>query len=286
MKRKQSMLLLLWFFLSGVCILLATGRSWKTDSGEPIVFSTAVKIQSKILNEERRIFISVPDEYEKTREKYPVLYCMTLEDGIPFHYASGIARMMAEARIVPKMFVVGLCDIDALRDLTPSYAVGYGPTSGGAGQYLEHLKREIIPYIDGKYRTQNLRLFWGHSIEGVLGIYAFLKEPELFHAHVLSSPFFVYDGNQRYLLKNTESFIRKRNDEKNFLYITVGNEPRLKRAIEAFIENLETLKPVGVECKYTVKEREDHRSVMAMILPDGLRSVFSDWRGRLNRPIR
>ncbi len=280
MKKILFSLLLVLLLYCGVSILQTASRSWATDGAESIIIGNAVKIQSKILNEERRIFISVPDGYEKASESYPVLYCLTLEDGITFHYASGIARMMAEARIVPKMIVVGLCDIDGRRDLTPTYAEGYGPTSGGASLYLEHLKKEVVPFIKGEYRTLDLRIFWGHSIEGALGIFGFLKEPELFHAYILSSPFFVYDGGQRYLLKNTESFVRKRSVEKNFLYITVGDEPRLKEAIEAFIEHLETIKLSGIEWKYTVKEKESHRSVMAVILPAGLRSVFSDWRSR------
>jgi len=253
------------------------------EQGEPIVIGSIVKFRSKILGEERRLFVSLPDGYASSSERYPVLYCLTQEDGGDIHYASGVARKMARAQIVPSMIVIGLSGVKGMRDLTPTYSKDYGPTSGGADKFLEHLEKEIVPYIDGEYRTQDLRIFWGHSIVGTLGIYGFLKAPGLFNAYVLSSPFFIYDGDQQYLLKSTDSFLKKRASQKNFLHLTVGNEPRLKMSMDSFVARLEAIKPAGVGWQYAVKQDEDHRSVMAVILPEGLRSVFSDCKGR---PIR
>jgi predicted alpha/beta superfamily hydrolase len=249
-------------------IVAATLPLSAREKGEPIVIGSIVKFQSKILGQERRIFISLPNGYADSQERYPVLYCLTLEDGMEIHYASGVARKMADAGIIPKMIVVGLCDIDGIKDLTPTYSEDYGPTSGGANAFLEHLEKEIVPFIDAAYRTQDLRIFWGHSIVGALGIYGFLKTPGLFHAYVPSSPYFIYDGNGQFLLKNTESFLKKRTSQKNFLHLTVGNEPQLKMSIESFVAKLEAMKPVGVEWQYSVKNNENHRSVMAVILKE------------------
>ena len=251
--------------------------------GEPIVIGSIVKFWSKILGEERKIFVSLPDGYTNSSERYPVLYCLTQEDGGDIHYASGVARKMANARIVPGMIVVGLSGVKGMRDLTPTYSRDYGPTSGGADKFLEHLEKEIVPFIDAQYRTQDVRIFWGHSIIGTLGIYGFLKAPGLFHAYVLSSPYFIYDGDEQYLLKSTDSFLKKRTSEKNFLHLTAGDEPQLKMSIDSFIARLAAIKPAGVEWQYSAKKGEDHRSVMAVILPEGLRSVFSAWKGRPSR---
>lgn len=202
--------------LISLCVLFVVALSvahivplWAQEQGESIVIGSIVKFRSKILGEERKIFVLLPDGYASSAERYPVLYCLTQEDGGDIHYASGVTRKMASARIVPKMIVVGLSGVDGMRDLTPTPSKDYGPTSGGADNFLEHLEKEIIPFIDAQYRTQDLRIFWGHSIVGTLGIYGFLKAPNLFHAYVLSSPYFIYDGNQQYLLKNTESFLKK-----------------------------------------------------------------------------
>ena len=82
------------------------------EQGEPIVIGSIVKFRSKILSEERRLFVSLPDGYASSRERYPVLYCLTQADGGDIHYASGVARKMANARIVPRMIVVGLSGVN------------------------------------------------------------------------------------------------------------------------------------------------------------------------------
>jgi predicted alpha/beta superfamily hydrolase len=114
-------------------------------------------------------------------------------------------------------------------------------------------------------------------------VFSVLKAPWLFPAYVLSSPYFIYDGDQQYLLKSADSFLKKRTSEKNFLYLTVGDEPQLKMSIDSFVAKLEAIKPAGVEWQFSMKKDEDHRSVMAVILPEALRSVFSDWKGRPSR---
>jgi len=276
---KRRYFILTWIFFGVAAVFQISAQ----EKGEAIVIGNIVKFKSKILGEERRIFVSLPDGYADSQERYPVLYCLTEEGAEDIHYASGVARKMASARIVPGMIVIGLSGIDGMRDLTPSYSKDYGPTSGGADQFLEYLEKEIVPFIDGEYRTKDLRVFWGHSIVGAFGIYSFLKTPGLFHACVLSSPYFIYDGDGQYLLKNTESFLRKRSSQNNFLHLTVGDEPQLKMSIDSFVDKLEKLKPAGVEWQYSVKQDEDHRSVMAVILPEGLRSVFSDWKGRQSK---
>jgi hypothetical protein len=66
------------------------------------------------------------------------------------------------------------------------------------------------------------------------------------------------------------------------MHLTVRNEPQLKMSINSFVAKLESMKPSGIEWPCLLKKDEDHRSVMAVILTEALRSVFSDWKGRLS----
>ncbi len=86
---------------------------------------------------------------------------------------------------------------------------------------------------------------------------------------MLSRPYFIYEGNQQYLLKNSNSFLKKRTSRKNIMHLTVGNEPQLTMSIDSFVAKLEAMKPSGVEWQYLLKKDEDHRSVMAVILTEG-----------------
>jgi hypothetical protein len=86
----------------------------------------------------------------------------------------------------------------------------------------------------------------------------------------------VYDGDKKYILKNTESFSKKRNKQVNFLYICVGDEPNLIPEIEEFLRLLEKNKPEGLKWKYVKMPGENHMSILARSLTEGLRAFASN----------
>ncbi|MCP4725357.1 MAG: alpha/beta hydrolase, partial [bacterium] len=257
-------------------ILMLSTQAHSQNPGEKLEIGTHFTIRSDILDETRNVYIYLPEGYSESGERFDVLY--TLYNGSTgFHYSTGVVNQLNNRRMIPKLIVVSVDLGDGRRDLTPTSAVStYGPTSGGAGNYLKFLKEELIPYIDGKYRTSSERLYYSHSIGGTLGIYSLLSEPGVFTTILASSPWFIYDLEEKYLLKNTEDFFKKRNSQKNFLYISVGNEPRLIPDIEEFISLLEKNKPAGLEWEYEEMSDEDHNSIMARSLTTGLRARYKN----------
>jgi predicted alpha/beta superfamily hydrolase len=165
---------------------------------------------------------------------------------------------------------------DGKRDLTPTQSADYGPTSGGAPDFLKYIKEEMVPFVDANYRTNDQRLFWSHSIGGLFGLYVLLTEPALFDAVLVSSPFMVYDRDDKFILKSTEQFLSDRKKEKSFLYICVGNEPGLITQIEAFLEILTKNKPEGLTWKYVQMPEESHRSILSRSLVEGLRTFAAE----------
>ena len=63
-------------------------------------------IKSKFLNEERKIYVYLPEGYDSTNEKYPVLYVLNSE--LNFKHAVGTESYLAETQIIPKHIVVGI----------------------------------------------------------------------------------------------------------------------------------------------------------------------------------
>jgi len=270
-----------YILLSFLFVILSTGALLCSDSAANSVEQTdnikVVKLKSSILNEERKVFIYLPDGYEEVNAAYPVLYILTQGDS-EFKETVEEIRSIVQKHHLPELMVIGIADINGMRDLTPTRSASYGPESGGASLFLKHIKTEVIPYIDENYKTKPFRIIQGHSIVGAFCVFAFLSDPDIFDAYILSSPYFVYDDNQKYLINNTESFFTKRASQNNFLYITVGNEPVLIGCIDEFLGIVKNKKPQGVEWKYEIKKDKNHRSIMQVVLEDGLRSVFSDWK--------
>ncbi len=266
----RGVLLVAVFFL-----FVFQGNGFAQAKDPALTIGQAGKIKSKVLGEELKLFVYLPEGYETSSKRCPVLYHFYEENLIYyFHYSTGITRFLSRARMIPPMIVVAV-QVDGMRDLTPSKTPDYGPRSGGSDNYIKFLKEELIPYIDKTYRTEPFRIIWGHSIVGTLCIYTLLSAPEVFNAYITSSPYFIYDRYEGFLLKNAAKFLKRRSKEENFLFITVGNESDLVPSIEQFIKILNTMKPVGLKWEYHLEDKEDHTTNQALVLERGLKILYS-----------
>ena len=151
--KKIILLLILSIFTN---LVFAQGKVEK----ENIVIGKTDSIQSKILGEQRKIWVHVPNG---ANQKYPVVYVLD-GDG---HFSSVVGMIQQLSTIngnmmCPKMIVVGIPNTDRTRDLTPTHidADPYVPadsifykTSGGGENFIAFIEKELMPYIDVKYPT-------------------------------------------------------------------------------------------------------------------------------------
>ncbi len=226
---------------------------------------------------EQTFHVYLPEGYKASPEAFPVLYI--LYAGYErFQSQMDALQQLIDRRAVPPMIVIAL-EADGLRDLTPTRTPAYGPTSGGAPDFVKVLKEQTVPYVEKAFRTKPPRIFWSHSIGGTFGLYALLAAPDLFNACLVSSPYFLYDREAHFLLQNASSFLKKRTAEKNYLYITVGDEPALVKEIEAFLYVLKTENPPGLKWDFLPLPGETHESIQFRSLEAGLRALVSAWPG-------
>jgi predicted alpha/beta superfamily hydrolase len=179
------------FALLGTCYSAAVELDATT---EQIVLGTKYTIHSEILGDGRSFIVNLPEGYEATGLRYPVLYLLDAEY---FYYqAHGAIKFLSECgynnnRPVPQMILVAVLDGDRNRDFTPTHAPVQGPlrfpTSGGAAAYLEHVAKELCPFIDANFRTSG-SILAGWSFGGLFTFYTFLEKPELFAAYIAISP--------------------------------------------------------------------------------------------------
>lgn len=179
------------FVLLGTC----SNATVKLDATtEQIVLGTKYTIHSQILGDDRSFIVNLPEGYESTGLRYPVLYLLDAEY---FYYqAHGALQFLSECgynnnRPVPQMILVAILDGDRNRDFTPTHAPVQGPlrfpTSGGAATYLDHVAKELCPFIDANFRT-SCSILSGWSLGGLFTFYTFLEKPELFAAYIAISP--------------------------------------------------------------------------------------------------
>jgi len=178
-----------------VMLCESCGSAAEQDTGtEQVILGTKYTIHSEILGDDRSFIVTVPEGYESTKLSYPVLYILDAEY---FYYqAHGALHFLSECgfnrnRPVPQMILVGVLDGDRNRDFTPTHAPVQGPlrfpTSGEAATYLQHVEKELRPFIDAKFRTSG-NILAGWSLGGLFTFFTFLEKPDLFAAYIAISP--------------------------------------------------------------------------------------------------
>jgi predicted alpha/beta superfamily hydrolase len=254
-------------------------------AGEPITIGETVKIESKIMAEERTILISTPPGYDRSQERYPVLY-MTDGDGHLTH-TRGTVDFLTRNGLMPAVIIVGVTNTDRTRDLTPTRASitqddgseREFPTSGGASKFLDFFEQELFPYIDSHYRTQPFRLFSGHSFGGLFALNVLFTRPEMFAAVLSVSPSLMWDDELP--VRQASTFFNDRKSLNATLFVAMANEeegdPRPNR-LDRLEEHLKKATTSGFQWQVMRMPEETHGSVVLRAHYWGLRKVFSDWR--------
>ena len=140
-----------------------------THAATPITVGERLALPSRVLSEERALFISLPASYARTKQSYPVLY---MTDGqAQFLHTLATTAFLARNGLMPEVIVVAVGNTDRTRDLSPSHDPK-AATSGGADRFLDFFEKELIPFVESEYRTAPLRIFAGHSLGGLFAFHS------------------------------------------------------------------------------------------------------------------
>jgi len=180
---------------TALLVLLAT--AFTAPAGVPVLAGQKVTLPSKVLGEDRTLWVSVPDSYARSAGRYPVLYLTDAE--AQFEHTSATAAFLARNGFMPEVIVVGVQNTDRTRDLSPSRDPEF-PTSGGADRFLEFLETELVPFVESGFRTVPFRIFAGHSAGGNFAFHAMRVRPDLFQAVIAVSPWLVWDKRKELAL--------------------------------------------------------------------------------------
>ena len=189
---KQTTLIAL-IFLSAVSVhesysqqLSGTIASINELKTEPVSVGYSIKFHSDILNEDRIVMVSLPDDYSSTMKKYPVLY---MPDGQwHFKHTTQAVGGLSGNGFMPRMIIVAVQTLEnRSRDLAASKDAD-GKLGGGADKFLSFMKKELIPFIEKNYRTYPYRMLSGSSYGGIFTAHAFFDDPEYFDAYLAYSP--------------------------------------------------------------------------------------------------
>lgn len=211
------------------CLLANRAFTQGKVENQNIVIGKIDSVQSKILGENRKVWVHVPDESANSKERYPVVY--VLDGNGHFSSVVGMIQQLSTGgnNNCPKMIVVAIPNTDRTRDLTPTHMDADLPfmdstsskTSGGGENFIAFVEKELMPHIEAKYPTAPYKMFIGHSFGGLAVMQTFVHHTDLFNAYICIDPSMWWDKQK--LLKQTQKALAERKFEGKSFYLGIAN---------------------------------------------------------------
>lgn len=281
------------FFYSITFLLLSF--CMKAQENSPFTTGFEETISSKILGQERKVWIHIPNSNGgnkiKDRGNYPVVY--VLDGSENFNTVVSITEHMTESNLCPPMIVVGILHKDRLVELTTGTDKQLPTIVGGGEKFMAYVEKELIPYIDANYPTTSYKILIGHSLGGLTVMNTFLHNPNLFNAYVSLDASLWWD-NQK-VVKDAKTILPTQNYKRKSLFMAMAN--RLEKGVDTlsvqkdtsdhtslirsnleFIKDLSKNKQNQLRFKYKFYEDDDHPSIRLIGEYDAFRFVFEFYK--------
>jgi predicted alpha/beta superfamily hydrolase len=266
-----------------ICCSIGYTQDVKEAVSKDNLYNTQVKVfHSQIIDDDFYLYISLPDNYDVSDKKYPVLYL--LDGDVTFGMAASIARYLQFGNTIPELIIIGI-GYGTLkksegnmknRDYTISLKRGRSGT-GGAPKFREFLKEELIPYIESTYRAvPDERTISGYSLGSLFAIYTLFTEPDLFDYYIIGSPHLSWDEYRIFTVQ--EEAFEKMDDIEAKVFISVGSEEDEEKYFNPIDEMVTLIDEKGYESlkmETKVFDGGTHLICPPESIAYGLVSVFS-----------
>ncbi|MEO0338736.1 MAG: alpha/beta hydrolase-fold protein [Bacteroidota bacterium] len=247
----------------------------------PSLDKQTLQFSSKLYQTDRTLYIQLPkDMKHNPKQKYPLL--LVLDGDELFDYVASTAQLLADMGQIPHMVVVGISHQDRDGELLPNYTTLSSAKAEGR-TFAQHLRKELLPYLEAQYPLIDHRTVIGHSFGGLWALYVLKEESDLFQYYIASDPSYRVYSKKMLRMAPVDSLPKR-------LYlgiadvtpygidtavVTAHNEGdhtfHLLRLRDELLRHQGN--PIHFAWKYYSGLR--HAEVRVPIIPDGLQSVFS-----------
>ena len=258
-----------------------------SNSSKPFVLGVIEEIQSKELAEKRILNIYLPEGYNADESvRYPVVYLLDGSADEDFIHIAGLVQFNSFEWIsqIPKSIVIGIATVDRRRDFTFPTTIEKDqkkfPTSGHSAQFISFIEKELQPFIEKKYKTNNSKMIIGQSLGGLLETEILLKKPALFNKYVIVSPS-LWWNNGSLLNQDAVAFDHNFNQQTD-IYIAVGKEgatptdiPReMEGDARLLFEKINQIKNKSIKVHFEYLPKENHATILHQAVSNSFRILY------------
>lgn len=251
-----------------LAVIWSSSNVYCQEAGTDLIVGKSYVLNSNVLGEAREIQVYLPEGYDTTTVKtYPVLYIL---DG-QHYFLHGVAyqNSLRFRDKTPPFIVVGI-NTDTRKRRILFYE--------DSQKFISFLKDEVIPFVDGNFRTKKAaeRMYFGWEMAGGLGLELVGEYTELFSGYFLAGT--THSGRRR------EAVIQLRNDanrKQPYLLFVIAPEETWTARDTVFMANFDGENAKPQRWRYGVLDREDHYTTPGKAIHEGLADYFHDYK-----PIR
>jgi predicted alpha/beta superfamily hydrolase len=285
--------------IAGIWLLNAGARAQVGDPPLAITFPSAElhRIDSRHVGESFEVRVLLPPTIPGEHARFPVVYMtdatgeMVISDTMmrlmmladtPRFIAVGIgypgAKSYFQTMVLRQRDLTQVADVNQRTGASFEGTVVPAVMSGHAAKFLDFMRDELIPFIDGRYPTDpSDRTYAGHSLGGLFGCFALFTHPETFTKYVIGSPSLFWGNGHVFTL--AEQYMKTHRDLAARVFIGVGAlEEGPDSPMVTNVFRLESLLRAQKYPSLTLTTRvfpdETHLTVWSMNLVRGLVSVF------------
>lgn len=251
-------------------ILIVFFLLWGLDSVAQFQQPETFTIDSKYFNDKREIKVFLPRNYQSSPSRtYKVVYLFDAQNSTYVDYLVATSNYLSSlsSTFVSPYILVGIKARNRQFEFLPPNKTDqpyqdYSPKVklGGADTLVAHLRNEVLPEINKRYRTNHYNIAIGHSLGATFSIYSLLHAPDIFNAVIAVSPNLYYDHEQ--ILHQMMDPKNRSQFQQKFLYIAYGDTGKLEsrfypatRQLQLFLQQ----SPLpGCYCEITFLPGNDH----------------------------
>lgn len=251
---------------------------------KPFVLGVIDELYSQELAEKRILNVYLPEGYQQNDTiKYPVIYLLDGSADEDFIHIVGLVQFNSFewVNLVPKSIVVGIATIDRRRDFTFQSTITEDkkrfPTAGNSDKFIAFIDKELQPFIENKYRTNNTKTIIGQSFGGLLATEILLTKPHLFNKYIIISPSLWWNNGS--LLNQDTTVLQNNPNQKTDIYIAVGKEgitpSQIPRVMEVdanlLTEKIKQLSIKNLNLFFDYLPQENHATIMHQAVSNAFR---------------
>ncbi|WP_440589570.1 alpha/beta hydrolase [Pseudoalteromonas luteoviolacea] len=244
-------------------------------------------LYSKVLSEQRKIFIRLPKSYDENKT-YPLI--IKSDGNFNLSRWDESLTQLAQAAKVEDSIIVAIPNLfwtdSRNRDLVPPFArkdvaIEARPPNdnspeifGRADLFLSFIETEVLPYVEANYKVSENRVLTGFSAGGSFVLYTLITKPELFSGYFAFSPAAWYDDSV--VVREFEKGLKNVEGDPLFLYLSIGGAENdiITGSFKGLLKAIDSYGPENFYTQHSYSEGAGHVENPYTSVPLALKSYY------------